>query len=507
MTPKVIMFKKYFLIILIIFALAIVIAAGFTIFFKNKPTWVLNRADEAGANNMAKQNLVRQPAVAGSFYPGQAAELQKMVNDFFGQAVLEKPTGTPKIIIVPHAGYPYSGQVAADSFKQLEGLEIKRAIVIGPSHHFPASGLYLSGADLWQTPLGLVKISDLNRELAKNDLFQVSDQIHQPEHALEIELPFLQTILPGIEIVPIVVGQLTFQQQADFAQTLNQYLDSRTILVVSVDLSHYHPYLDAVKLDNQAIKDILEFNDQAILADEIDAPWALASVLKLAKQNGWQPKLLKYANSGDVTGDKSAVVGYSAMAFYGEIREQKSENRDQGEYSEAEKKELLQVARTTLEQYLNEGKIYQPKTDNPKFKEKRGVFVTLNKNGQLRGCIGYIEPIKPLIEAVADNAISAAIYDSRFLPVKADELKDIEIEISILTVPKPDTIENAAKNKFGVVLQKGNRGATYLPQVWEDLADPGQFFSSLCLKGGLAADCYQAENIQILSYQATVFGE
>lgn len=455
---------------------------------------------------MAKK-IIRQPAVAGGFYPADKAELQEMINDFYVNVGEEKPTTTPRILIVPHAGYVYSGQVAAYSFKQLEDLGIKRAIIIGPSHHFPARGLYLASADYWQTPLGEVKVADLNNNLAKDSLFTVNDQIHQPEHALEIELPFLQSLIPDIEVAPIIVGQLSVQEQSAFADVLSQYLDDETILIVSVDLSHYHPYLEATELDNQSIQDILNLDDSGIIDDEIDAPWAVASVIKLAKQNGWQPKLLKYANSGDVTGDKSAVVGYSAIGFYGNSKQAGKLASEQDEYTQAEKEELLKIARTTLEQYLKEGKTYEPQIDNSKFKENRGVFVTLNKNGQLRGCIGYIQPIKPLIEAVCDNAISAAVHDTRFLPVQASELDDIEIEISILTVPKPDTLENIIKNKFGVVLQQGNQGATYLPQVWEDLADPEQFFQSLCLKGGLMPNCYKDAKTELFSYQAIVFHE
>ena len=502
------MLKKYFFILLLIFALVIVIPVILTIFSKNQfLTPTTNGASQKENKDMTKKEMIRQPAVAGSFYPGNKTELSQMINDFLNQTADQSATATPRILIVPHAGYIYSGGVAAYSFKQLVGKEIKKAIIIGPSHHFSVSGLFLSGANRWQTPLGLVNLALVNSDLAKENNFVTNEEVHQSEHALELEVPFLQTVLPNIEIIPIVVGQLNTKERADFVLTLNRYLDSQTVLIVSVDLSHYHPYDEARKLDGQAIDHILNLADNGILSDEIDAPWAVATVLELAKQNGWQPKLLKYANSGDVTGDKSAVVGYAAVGFYGEIRDQRSEIRDQNNYADVEKKELLAVVRTTLEQYLKEGKTYEPATDNLKFKEKRGVFVTLTKNGQLRGCIGYIEPVVPLIEAVVDNAISAAVHDNRFSPVQASELKDIEIEISILTVPKTDTLQNIIDQKLGVVLKQGNRGATYLPQVWEDLTTPDQFFSTLCLKGGLAANCDKDKDTQFFSYKAIVFHE
>ncbi|MFA6254442.1 MAG: AmmeMemoRadiSam system protein B [Patescibacteria group bacterium] len=500
------MFKKITYQLLIILAILILATVFLSFFYKNKSLTPTSEVSQTGVNNMAKQ-IIRQPALAGSFYPGQKDALQKMINDFYANVSAQESTSTPRILIVPHAGYVYSGQVASYIFKQLEGTDIKRAIILGPSHHFPAAGLYISSATAWQTPLGEVKVADLNDELAKENNFEVNDSIHQPEHAIEIELPFLQAILPNIEIVPIVVGELNSQEQTDFAQILNKSFDAQTVLVVSVDLSHYHPYQEAEKLDNQSIQDILNLDDIGVIDDEIDAPWAVASILKLAKQNGWQPKLLKYANSGDVTGDKSAVVGYSAIGFYGESNKAIERYSDKDEYSEAEKKELLQVARATIEQYLKEGTIYEPKIENPKFKEKWGVFVTLTKSGQLRGCIGYIQPIKPLLEAVRDNAISAAFDDPRFSSVTASELDKIEIEISILTVPQADTVANIIKGKLGTVLENGNLGATYLPQVWEDLTDPTEFFQSLCRKGGLPKDCYQDSQTKVYSYRAIVFGE
>jgi len=460
---------------------------------------------------MATPKKIRQPAVAGSFYPGDKTELKKIVDDFLSK-VTSTATTSPKVIFVPHAGYPYSGQVAAEAFKRLENSGYRRAIIIGPSHHFPVSGLILSGADVWSTPVGDFPVAKVNSDLAKLPGLKIDDVIHEPEHALEIELPFLHEVLPGVEIMPIIVGRLNSAQQNDFAQVLSDYLDDQTVLIVSVDLSHYHPYQDAVALDQKSIEHILSLDDANILEDEIDAPWAVASVLKLAKLRGWQPKLIKYANSGDVTGDKSEVVGYGAIGFYQEngnqkteIRDQKTENRD--EHTEAEKKELLAVARTTIETYLKTGKTYQPKSDNPKFKEKRGVFVTLTESKQLRGCIGYIEPIKPLILAVRDNAIAAAVHDSRFMPLNQSELNDIKIEISILTLPQTDTVENIIKGKKGAILEKDGYGATYLPQVWEDLADSKVFFSTLCVKGGLSSDCYLDPSVKVSSYEAIVFHE
>ena len=320
------MVKKYLFFLLVILALAVALVAGLTVYFYYQPA-VLSKNNKD--NNMTKKEIIRQPAVAGSFYSADINELSSMIDQFLAKVPSETASGTPRILIVPHAGLEYSGQVAAYSFRQLVGSDIKKAIIIGPSHHFADSGLFLSGASQWQTPLGLVKIADLNQTLSGQNNFFVSEKIHQPEHALEIEVPFLQTVISDVEIVPIIVGQLNTNQRLGFASILNKYLDDQTVLIVSVDLSHYHTQTKALDLDNLSIKHILALDSVNILNDEIDAPWAVASVLELAKQNNWQAKLLKHATSGDITGDQLSVVGYGAVGFYGEVKNKKSEIRDQ----------------------------------------------------------------------------------------------------------------------------------------------------------------------------------
>lgn len=493
---------------LVIVAIIILLAVGFTIYLKypkNKSLAPSIPADQTGEKNMNQQRIIREPAVAGAFYGADKSEIAEMINIFLRQVPDQGIAGRPRILIVPHAGHVYSGQTAAYAFKLLENFGFTKAILIGPSHNYPVSGLALSSATHWKTPLGLVELAEINHKLAKEDNFIINDKIHQDEHSLEVEIPFLQIVSPQIKIVPIIVGQLTSDEQSSFTDTLNKYLDSDTVLIVSVDLSHYHEYQEAAALDNQSIENILSLNSRGILNNEIDASWAMAAVLDLAKINGWKPQLLNYANSGDVTGEKSQVVGYSSFVFINDKEEENMINQDN--YTQAEKKELLSLVRNTIKHYLKDGTKYEFRTDNPKFQQKRGVFVTLNKNDNLRGCIGYIEPIKPLAEAIQDNAISAAVDDNRFKPVSEPELNEIKIEISILTVPQVDTLENINKHKLGAVLKQGAYGATYLPQVWEDLSGPDQFWQSLCLKAGLSAGCYLDKKTEFLSYQAIVFGE
>lgn len=452
-----------------------------------------------GQNINMANNEIRSAAVAGSFYPSQKNILKENITTYLENASTTSGSW-PRIIFIPHAGYEYSAGVAAASFKTLVQSQYRRVIILGPSHHYPVSGLILASAKFWQTPLGQIKVSVINEALSQETDFRIDDSIHAPEHAIEIELPFLQTILPDVEIVPIIVGQLNATQRQNFGKILEKYFDEQTLIIVSVDLSHYHPAAQAKALDEKTITDILNFAEDKILnEDEIDAPWAVASILNLAQRLNLKPKLLSYKNSGDITGDQSAVVGYGAFGFY--------QSQSVDEYTLAEKKELLQIARQTIQNYFATGKRLKTETGNQKFLAKRGVFVTLNLKDKLRGCIGYIEPIKPLVEAIIDNAYSAAFEDNRFLPLTEDELDDIKIEISVLTEPKPDSIENIIHEKKGAILRRGNKGATYLPQVWEDLNDPKVFFTTLCQKGGLAADCYLDSDVSVLSYQAIVFHE
>jgi len=180
-------------------------------------------------------------------------------------------------------------------------------------------------------------------------------------------------------------------------------------------------------------------------------------------------------------------------------------NPDQ--YNQDEKKELLKIARTTLKHKILEEKIYQPQMSNPKFLQKRGVFVTLHLNGQLRGCIGNIEPVKPLIEAVRDNAIACAVEDPRFFPLTRNELAEVDIEISILTKPVPKTLDEIQPNIDGVILSKDGFTATFLPQVWQELSKKEDFLSHLCQKAGLEANAWQDSDCQFSCYQAIAFGE
>ena len=483
-------------IIIIIFVILIIL--GIIFYIDHKTNFPQHNEEQ---KNM-EENITRLPAVSGQFYPKNNNELIKILGDFFSSSE-NKNISNIKAIIVPHAGYVYSGQIAMDAFKQMENYKnIERIIVIGPSHHEYMTDFALSRTDFWQTPIGNIEL-DKNtiNKIEEFDEFSFNDNALQEEHSIEVQIPFLQYILKNNwKLIPILTGQVNDENIKSAAKNLNEIIDGKTLVVISSDLSHYYTKTEAKKLDQKCIESIktLKFDNECEACGEI----GIKLLFELAKLNNWRGELIKYGDSGDITGDNSQVVGYMSAIF---TEENKNEN-----YSEDNKKFLLNLARNTIDYaFKNSGKL-MPIDENQipdNLKEKRGVFVTLNENEKLRGCIGYIEPIEKLYKAVQLNALSASFDDPRFSPLSENELKDVKIEISILTVPEETGFENIRQNIDGVVLQNGRSGATYLPQVWENVTGTDEFFGSLCQKAGLDWNCYKDKNTKFSTYQAEVFSE
>jgi len=259
---------------------------------------------------------IRYPIVAGTFYPANPQELEKMVRGFLHQATVEKFSIQPKALIVPHAGYVYSGPVAAYGFKALENQNYKKIILLGPSHHFSFQGLTSSPSGYWETPLGKIEClgKENFKELKKTKEIIESSEIHEPEHCLEVEIPFLQTVLKEFKIVSFLTGELNIKT---IAKVLEHLVDEGTLILVSSDLSHYYSYEEAQKLDTVTIDAILD-NDSKRLEEygEACGKTGIDILLEIAKNKHWQPKLLKASNSGDTAGDKSQVVGYASIVFF-----------------------------------------------------------------------------------------------------------------------------------------------------------------------------------------------
>ncbi|MBD3204653.1 AmmeMemoRadiSam system protein B [Candidatus Woesearchaeota archaeon] len=453
-------------------------------------------------NHKTIEKNVRFPKYSGSWYPETESQLSSAIDRYFKNS---EDHGIEKIkaLIVPHAGYVYSGQVASNGFLQLKN-DYDKVIIIASNHNPESPDFKISTVNYthYKTPLGQVPVSEITSRLLKNELFDFIEKAHE-NHMIELELPFLQKKLSDFKIVPIITGNINYDEIKDTAELINSYIDKNTLLVISSDLSHYHQYGEAVSLDKECIKSIETLNIKKAEDCEACGLSGILILLEISKLNNWDAKIINYKNSGDVSGDKSSVVGYSSIVFY------------EPDISKNDKEFLLKLSRETLEKYIKETKI--PKINKNLISErllkKQGCFVTLNKKNNLRGCIGHIMPQETLYECVIDNTINAAVNDRRFSLVQEHELDEIEIEISALSVPErldyknpEDLLKQLIPEKHGVIVKSGLHQATYLPQVWEELPEKKEFLQRLCIKAGLTQYCWK-ENINVLTYTASVWEE
>jgi AmmeMemoRadiSam system protein B/AmmeMemoRadiSam system protein A len=469
---------------------------------------------------------IRQPAVAGQFYPEDKDELSQMIDQFLNNVELESTDLTPRVLILPHAGYVFSGQTAAYGFKALQGKNYDNVIILGSSHNFPTNDLVLYGGDAISTPLGLVPTNQkIISQLAKESEIKIQDDIHLPEHSLEVQLPFLQKVLSSDW--QVVLGLINTDNYEDLQNIANdiytlvtQY--PNTLVVISSDLSHYPKYKDAIDSDQRILEAILtkepsifSATNLQILAEEkpgLDTCACGASAIKigmfLADKMNLQGKILNYSNSGDIKdyGDKHRVVGYGAVAF------NQSDNQASQYLNDQEQQAALKLARNTLElEFKLTQEKYEDYVKHPIFKEKRGVFVTLNINHQLRGCIGLIEPVKPLAKGIIEMAKAAAFNDQRFEPLTKEEFKNVKIEVSVLTPPRKinDPHKEIQLGKHGVIVKQGTNSGVYLPQVATDTGwDLETFMVSLCAsKANLPETCWQDGSADIYTFEAQIFEE
>ncbi len=497
-----------------------------------------------GSGQVTYQKVL-EPAVAGLFYPAHPEDLAKRVDQLLADPKAPQAVEIPadqklRGLICPHAGYEYSGPVAAVGYRQLRGRDIRTVVVMAPSHTAQFQGASIPDVEAYRTPLGFVPLSPKAAQLRQQPPFSTKTKAkvvrplfwrqspkqlppfgqedeHTFEHSLEVHLPFLQRVLKQFQLIPIVFGQVDPKQVAD---ALEKYLDDRTLVVASSDLSHYHPYETAVDLDRTCLEAIRRMDLEWAADQEACGIGPILALMHLAKKRQWTPKVLDYRNSGDTTGERfRGVVGYAAVAFIegqAEAAGQPPNLQPPSEHSPEERKFLLELARKALvESVCSRGLPEVAETEVPeRLRTPAGCFVSLHKQGQLRGCIGHIFPKSPLYKAVMENAMRAALSDFRFPSVKPDELPQIDIEISILTVPRKlqadspqEILRKLRPGVDGVVLRQGQRMATYLPQVWKDLPDKENFLRHLAQKAGLPPEAWQEPNTEILTYQAEVFGE
>ena len=468
----------------------------------------------------------RQPAVADQFYPGNPDELRQTLISLCAKG--KAPMGLKNIaaLVVPHAGYVYSGSIAASGYNQIDRTkQYENIFIIGPSHRtgFEGAAVYTAGNFL--TPLGSVEV---NRELGeqligKNRIFSNRRDAHEFEHSVEVQLPFLQQIMKKpFRIVPIVVGAQTPATCRTLGETLRPFFNERNLFVISTDFSHYPRYEDAVRIDNMTASAIM-LNSPDSLLHTMERNGRQGTPELATSLCGWGGVLtflsmtaplkdvhftpVEYKNSGDSpAGDRGHVVGYWAIA----VTRQLPGEAGQFGLSDKERKALLSLARRSIQQSLSTGHMPEPAPSAlpAALTAPCGAFVTLYKHSSLRGCIGSFEATAPLYKVVQEMAVASATQDFRFTPVDSSELKDLRIEISVLTPKRRITSINEFQlGKHGIYIKKGNRSGTFLPQVAKETGWTKEEFLGHCAqdKAGIGWDGWKDAELYV--YEALVFGE
>ncbi len=464
----------------------------------------------------------RKPAVAGYFYPRDPLILSQTIDDLLDKADILPTKAEVVGIISPHAGYMYSGPVAAYAYKYISGKRFDTVIVIAPSHTAYFNGISVYPLGPYETPLGEIPLDDfmIKNMMAKSKNIMFIPEAHEKEHAVEVQLPFLQKILKDFKLVPVVMGDQSLEMSRELARVItNVSQDKKVLIVASSDLSHYHPDDMAKEMDARVIDCVERVSDLDLnkrltnKTAEACGGGPIMTLMNVARARGVKVgKILKYATSGDVTGDRDSVVGYLAAAYViGAKQEGKDEDEKVGVdlgFTDEERKILKEVAYKTIENsLLGVSEEIEIPRKYSKLHEKRGVFVTIKKHGELRGCIGYIQPFKPLSELIKDAALAAAFNDPRFPPLSKEELPEIEIEISVLTPFREVTDPEEIKiGRDGLYIVKGPYSGLLLPQVAvEHNMDRKTFLEHACLKAGLPPDAWEEEETKIYTFSADIF--
>lgn len=494
-----------------------------------KPQEEIAKPTEERVIEPAKKEVLRS-TLAGRWYPASAGILSKQIEGFFEKADV-KPMDNVIALILPHAGYSYSGQTAAFGPAATSKM-YKRIVVIGPTHRVPMEQvLSVPRVTHYETPLGQIPLDlEFIDRLLEYPLFQNVPRTHQYEHSVQIELPLLQYMQRDFKLVPIVAGHCSLETIKKAADVLRSLIDNETLVVASSDFTHYGwnygyvPFKENIpeqikKLDMGAYEYIAEMDSKGFLDYKRRTGATICGYVPIAillsmLDESTEVKLLKYTTSGEITGDYSNSVSYLSVAFCGTwINSPPSPSAESvSELTEQDKQQLLALARRSIVSFLEWRKVPTASDLNVEIteamKKPRAAFVTLKRNSRLRGCIGDIFPRQPLYESVISNAINAAVRDRRFLPVTKDQCDDIDIEISALTAPEPIASYNQIRIGIdGVVLSKNGRSAVFLPQVApEQHWNLEQMLTHLSLKAGLPADAWR-QGASFLVFQAEVFGE
>lgn len=467
-------------------------------------------------NSLSAANI-KEPNVAGAFYPDKAQELSGMVDVFLKVADPAPMPGDIFALISPHAGYGFSGQVAAYGYKLIKDKPYKTVIVIGPSHYYGFNGISVYSEGAFRTPLGDLAIdTDFTQKLLNKDkdiLFE--PRAFEKEHSVEVQLPFLQRALSDFSIVPIVIGDCTLATCEKLANLIQAAIGMRkdVLVVSSSDMYHGYDYEELAKIDELTLGALKNMDAEALYYGirenrfQLCGALPVVTTIMLSKKLGHNKlNVLRHTNSAIVTGKKVKgvwTVGYSTCA----IDQIKKEGMM---LNERQRKKLLEIARTSIESYLKTNRRLELTETDPMLCMNLGAFVTLREHNELRGCIGNLTAQEPLYLCIRDMAIEAAVGDPRFNKLQLSELKGIKIEISVLSplerVPSADMIKLGV---HGVVVRKGFNSGVFLPQVAQETGwTKEEFLSSLCAhKAGLAADAWKDKSCELYVFTAEVFSE
>jgi AmmeMemoRadiSam system protein B/AmmeMemoRadiSam system protein A len=471
----------------------------------------------------AQSGKVRPAAVAGSFYPAEPEELGRMIDGFLAKAKPPAP-GEPIGLVAPHAGYVYAGPVAGYAYQCVKGKNYERVVVIAPSHYdaFGFSSVY--DGDAYTTPFGQVPVDKaFAKKLAgMSPLIKLSSAGHtatrdRPEHSLEVELPYLQRAIGSFMLVPVIMGDQSYEHSRALGAAIAKLTQgTSTLIVASSDLSHYHKYEEAVRLDTATLNAVKDWDYLSMSRNFESRIWEacgggpIVAAMIAAERLGAQQRarVLRYQNSGDTAGDRGRVVGYGAVEFV-KAAAGAGVKEESFALTRAEKNELLRIARRSVETAVRDRKKYESAAGEfDALGRDRGAFVTLKERGALRGCIGYVAPVAPLYATVRDVAMMAALRDTRFRPVNAGELGQLEYEVSVLSpLVRVRDVKEIRVGRDGLLIRKGGREGLLLPQVpVEEHWDRGAFLREVCLKAGLPGNAWQDPESDLFRFTALVFG-
>lgn len=461
---------------------------------------------------------VKEPNAAGSFYPDGPEELSRMVDNFLALADPEPMPGEIFALIAPHAGYGYSGSTAAYGYKPIKNKPYKTVVVIGTSHQYGFCGASVYPEGIFRTPLGDLEI---DKEFTQKLLDQDQDITFAPEafsreHSVEVQLPFLQKTLTDFKIVPIVMGDCPFYICQKLAQLLREAIGERkdVLIIVSTDMYHGYDHEACEKTDALTLSAMRNMDAEGLYHGlrsgemQLCGGFGVVSTLILAKELGHDKlDVLHYTNSALVTGNKNKgtwTVGYASCAI------DQDKKGGKAMLNKTERERLLEIARKSIETYLATGRKLELSEAGPLLSREMGAFVTLRENQELRGCIGNLAGKQPLYLAVRDMAVESATGDPRFPAVNPGELKNIDIEISVLSpLEMVSSSEEIELGKHGVLVKKGLHSGVFLPQVAEETGwTKEEFLSNLCShKAGLPADAWKDKDTEIYVFEAEVFSE